>query len=253
METIRKIIRAVRLVLGWTMALTGAVGCAACLTFFVLTVMGKLEITTTLEYIMAASLLMAGILLFWHISLWGFRVKDVPDLYDEDDEDEEEEEEDAPAERQPAESAAEAVAAFAAETAEEPEMMPDMAALSIDLQPFAAYEKETALYHTLEDRSDVAAYFLLREGASLRSAVGQYLDNGRLSRPVHIRICDQSVLDGLEEGFLRMCQENLIRVVEYEGGYHVYDHAGKQRYSATIKNCEGGANDGVAYGYWSFG
>ena len=64
METIRKIIRAVRLVLGWTMALSGAVGCAACLTFFVLTVMEKLEITTTLEYIMAASLLMAGMLLF---------------------------------------------------------------------------------------------------------------------------------------------------------------------------------------------
>lgn len=251
METLKKIIRIVRLVLGWTMMLLGAVACAACLTFFVLTVMGKLEIATTLEFIMAASLLMAGVLLFWHIALWGFRVKDVPVLYDEEEDEEEAAEE--PVEQKPAEAAESAVPAFAGDAVDEPEMMPDMPALSVDPQPFAAYEKEMALYHTLEDRSDVAAYFLLREGASLRSAVGQYLDNGRLSRPVHIRICDQSVLDGLEEGFLRMCEENMVRVVEHEGGYHVYDHAGKQRYSATIKNCEGGTDDGAAYGYWSFG
>lgn len=251
METIKKIIRVVRLVLGWLLMILGAAACAVCLTFFVLAMLGKLEIPTVFEHIMTASLLMAGVLLFWHIALWGVRIKDVPELYEEDEEDEEGDDAECvpPAE----ENAAEAVPAFASESAEEPELLPDMPALTIDPQPFAAYEKEESMYHMLEDRSEVAAYFRLEEGASLRSAVGQYLDNGRLSRPIHIRICDQSVLDGLEEGFLRMCEENMIRVVEHEGGYHVYDHAGKRRYSATIKNCESGADDGLACGYWSFG
>lgn len=247
METIRKTIRILRLVLGWLMTILGALACAACLVYFVMALMGKLEIPSVIELIMTAALLMSGVLLFWHVCFWGLRVKDVPELP--------EEEEDPPTEKKPEPEAAEPAAssAPAEEVPAAPEMLPDMPALAVDPQPFAAYEREESAHDSLEDRSEVAAYFLLLEGASVRDAVEQYLNNGRLSRPIHIRICDQSVLDGLEEGFLRKCEENEIRLVEYEGAYHVYDHVGKRRYTATITNWPDGTDEAGTYGYWSFG